>query len=119
MVEEIRKDLDGTVVVIEGQGKRKLATGEEGPVVHHALAVLSYNEKKNVFRWQSWRVPGGMYTETEPVVTEGGFQWGMETPRGKIRYTGRLTNDGRWVETGEFSSDGQIWHVFFGMSLTR
>ena len=99
--------------------RKETSEGEEAPPVHHALAVVSYNDRKRAFRWQSWRTPGGIYTETEPVVSDGGFQWGMTTPRGKIRYTGKLAGDGQWVESGEFSADGQTWRVLFGMTLTR
>ncbi len=119
MVETIRKDLDGTLIMIEGLGRRKMPTMQEGDVVHHAFAVVSYDDKKKSYRWHSWRVPGGTHQETEPTITDRGFQWRMETPRGKMRYTAALNEKGQWEEIGEFSSDGQTWRQFFGMLLSR
>jgi hypothetical protein len=119
MVETIRKGLDGSIIVVEGQGRRKMPHMEEGDVVHHAFAVLSYDDRKKTYRWQAWRIPGGIYTESWPVVTENKFQWSMETPRGKMRYSIKLNEKGQWEEVGEMSSDGQTWRHFFGMLLTR
>jgi hypothetical protein len=119
MVETIRKNLDGTIILIEGVGRRKMPQMVDGEIVHHAFAVLSYDEKKHSYRWQSWRIPGGLYNEVEPTITERGFQWSMETPRGKMRYTATLNEKGEWEEIGEFSRDGQDWHPFFGMLLRR
>jgi hypothetical protein len=119
MVETIRKDLDGTIIIVEGLGRRKMPQMEAGEIVHHAFAVVSYNEKKQSYRWQSWRVPGGFYTETEPKVGERSLQWGMETPRGRMRYTLTVNEKGQWGEIGEFSADGLVWRQFFGMVLTK
>jgi hypothetical protein len=119
MVETIRKDLDGTLIMIEGLGRRKMQHVEEGEIVHHAIAVLSYDDKKKSYRWHSWRIPGGLYQETEPTVTDRGYQWSMDTPRGKMRYAVTLDEKGQWEEVGEFSSDGQSWRQFFGMVLNR
>jgi hypothetical protein len=119
MVETIRKNLDGTIILIEGLGRRKMPPMEEGDIVHHAFAVLSYNDKKQSYRWQAWRIPGGIYTEIEPIVKEDKFYWSMETPRGKMKYSVTLNDKGQWEEIGEFSSDGQTWRQFFGMLLSR
>jgi hypothetical protein len=119
MVESVKKDLEGTILLIEGVGHRKLAQSEEGEIVHHALAILSFDARKGTYRWQAWRTPGGIYTDTEPTVADRQLQWGMETPRGQMRYSLRLSDKEEWEETGEFSADGKTWHPFFGMSLTR
>jgi hypothetical protein len=119
MVENIKKDLEGTILLIEGVGHRKVGESEEGEIVHHALAVLSFDARKGTYRWQAWRTPGGIYTDTEPTVAERQLQWGMETPRGRMRYTLTVNEQGQWEETGEFSADGKTWYPFFGMSLTR
>jgi hypothetical protein len=119
MLETIKKDLDGTIIIVEGTGRRKLPGMEQGDIVHNALAVLSYDHVKKMYRWQAWRTPGGIYTESWPVVTENSFEWSMETPRGKMRYSIKLNGNGQWEELGEFSSDGQNWRPFFGMLLDR
>ncbi len=119
MVETIRKNLDGTIILVEGVGRRLMPKQEKGAIVHHAFAVLSYDEKKLSFRWQAWRIPGGIYTEAAPAVTDSSFSWSMESPRGKMRYSIKLNEKKQWEETGEFSSDGQNWHPFFGMLLNK
>lgn len=119
MVETIRKGLDGTIIFVEGVGRRKLPEAKEGDIVHNAFAVLSYDARKKAYRWQAWRVPGGIYTEAWPIVGANTFQWGMETPKGKMRYSMTLNENGQWQEVGEFSPDGQTWQQFFGMLLAR
>lgn len=119
MLETIKKDLDGTIILVEGVGHRRIQGMEQGDIVHNALAVLSYDQTKKAYRWQAWRTPGGIYTESWPVVTGDSFQWSMETPRGKMRYSIKLNSKGQWEELGEFSSDGQTWRPFFGMLLDR
>lgn len=119
MIETIKKNLDGMIVIIEGLGRRKLPQMQEGEVVHHAFAVVSFNEKKGTYRWQSWRIPGGIFNEVEPTISDRGFQWSMETPRGKMKYTAKLNEKEQWEEIGEFSTDGQTWRPFFGMLLNR
>jgi hypothetical protein len=119
MVETIRKNLDGTIILVEGLGRRKMPHMEEGEIVHNAFAVLSYDVSGKTYRWQAWRIPGGIFTESWPTVTEHKFQWSMETPRGKMRYSVKLNEKGQWEEVGEFSSDGQTWRQFFGMHLNR
>jgi len=119
MNETIRKELDGTIIIIEGVGHRKMPNMQEGPIVHHAFAVISFDMKTKSYRWHAWRVPGGVHTETIPTITDRHFQWGMETPRGKMKYNGALNDKGQWQEVGEFSSDGQTWYAFFGMLLDK
>lgn len=119
MVESIKKNLDGTIMLVEGLGRRKMQHMEDGDIVHHAFAVLSFDDKKQSFRWQAWRVPGGMYSESVPSISENKFRWSMETARGKMRYSITLNDKGQWEEIGEFSSDGQTWRQFFGMLLSR
>ena len=119
MVETIRMELDGTIIIVEGLGQKKMQQMQHGETAHHAFAVISYDDKKASYRWHSWRVPGGLYNETEPIVSDQSFRWSMETPRGKIRYTATLNAKGQWEEKGEFSVDGQTWRPFFGMLLNR
>jgi hypothetical protein len=46
--------------------------------------------------------------------------WAFDVPgAGRIRYTIRLDEQGRWHEVGDRSVDGQQWHRFFEMRLSR
>ena len=91
----------------------------EKGIIKVALTELSFDEKDHKYRWQSWRVPGGYFNEHEPAVTENGFSWSIETPRGVMKYTLRLTENGEWHEIGEYSRDGEQWQKFFNMLLRR
>jgi hypothetical protein len=119
MTETIQSKLDGTTLVIEGLGKRKISDTQEGEVVHNALAVVSYDEKAKRYRWQAWRVPGGSFIDTELKVGDSTFEWGMQSPQGSVRFTIRQNEKGEWFEIGEHSQDGKSWTKFFEMTLRR
>lgn len=114
MTEIVNYDLDRTIIEVEGIGK-----DQNGDIAHHAKAVISYSSRTQKYQWHAWRIPGGIFSEHEPQVSDGGFTWAMETPQGKIRYSVSQTADDGWFETGEFSGDGQNWMKFFEMTLTR
>ncbi len=114
MTETISFELDRTLVDVEGIGKDK-----DGEVAHHARAIMSYNANTQKYQWHAWRIPGGIFSEHEPQLSEKGFTWAMEVPQGKIRYSVTHTDNDGWFETGEFSSDGESWTKFFEMDLKR
>lgn len=118
--ERVQKKLGGQVLLIEGLGKRKLENGTAGETVHDALAVVSWNEEKKTYRFATW-VAGRPEGETTlDLIAPNTAVWAMDTPRGRMRYTIRLTEKGEWNEVGEFSSDhGATWMKFFEMNLTR
>ncbi len=114
MTETIVFNLDQTILEVEGIGK-----DHNGVLAHHARAILSYNTQSQKYQWHAWRIPGGIFTEYEPVLSENGFIWAMETPRGKIKYSVTHTDEDGWFEIGEFSGDGANWFKFFEMDLKR
>jgi hypothetical protein len=87
-------------------------------VVHHAFAVLSYDQGAGRYRFQSY-LADGRDGDYPGELKDGVFVWRMEHPQaGRIRYTIRV-QDGRWHEVGESSRDGASWTQFFEMTLTR
>lgn len=118
--EAVQSKLNGTVIIVEGLGKGKLAsTGEEG-VVHNALAVISYDSTAKKFLFRAFRADGN-YIDANVTMGEKGLIWGFRDPqRGtEIKYTIKLTEAGHWNEVGEFSMDGKQWRKFFEMTLQR
>ncbi len=117
--ERVERRLDGLALIIEGRHE-SLTDGREGEVVHHALAMLTWNPNADAFDFRSMtnRGLGGNYAGE---VEDGAFVWRMEAPDNRrIRYTIRLDDEGRWTETGERSPPGSdAWHEFFGMTLRR
>lgn len=118
--ERVTPKAGGKVLLIEGLGKRKLANGAAGDVVHDALAVISWNEEKKSYRFDTYVADKpGVDTMLE-VTAPNTAVWGFTTPQGhKIRYTINLNKKGEWREVGEFSRDGATWTKFFDMTLQK
>ena len=117
--ESVQSKLGGQVLLIEGLGKASADGKETGATVHNAIALISYDEKSKVFRFQAHQA-GGRSVDTEAKVTDGALEWGFSDERaGTIRFTIKLTDTGKWFEVGEGSRDGKTWHKFFEMTLQR
>jgi hypothetical protein len=117
--ETVESKLDGLLLVIEGVHRRKVGDKETGDVVHHAFAVVSFDEKAKRYRFQAY-TDRGNYTESEAKVADGRLEWGFRLPQvGEVRYTITVTEQGHWTEIGEICSDGKQWRKFFEMNLER
>ena len=118
--ERVQPKLGGQVLLVEGLGKRRLEDGTAGEIVHDAMAVISWSEEKKTYRFATW-VAGRPDGETTLDLTGPNTAvWAMDTPRGRMKYTIRLTEKGEWNEVGEFSrDDGATWMKFFEMTLQK
>ena len=117
--ETILRKLDGTVVLVEGIGKSINESGNE-VVSHHALGILAYDQTKNEYQFSSYLVDGHMTDAWFTIEGDNRYQWGFDTPRGKIRYSITLDPvEKTWSEIGEFSADGNNWMQFFTMDLIK
>ncbi len=115
--EHIEYKLDGMIVTVEGTGK---SPDDEGKIVHHAFAVLYYDQTAKAYKFRSFLKDGRNTDAWFEVTGENKYRWGFDVPTGKIAYTINLdTSAGKWNEIGEFSSDGKTWYKFFEMNLTR
>ncbi|HEX7707642.1 MAG TPA: hypothetical protein VF701_14390 [Thermoanaerobaculia bacterium] len=115
--EKVQSKLDGKVLLIEGLGRQKGEDGAAGEVVHNAMAVVSWDESRKLHRFATWlsnREGGEM---TLRVTGKNEAVW--QTPDGRMRYTIRLDDEGRWYETGEFTRDGEKWEPFIEMLLSK
>jgi len=114
--ETVTSMLDGAVMLIEGVGHSK---GEDAAKqIHHALAVISFDPVNETLVFSSY-VAGRPRLDLVPEVAPNTFKWGFSPPNGgEIRYS-IVIEDGVWHEVGEFSSDGESWHQFFEMHLTK
>lgn len=117
--ERIEWKLDGTVLIVEGIGK-SLDANQKEVVVHHAFAVLSYDQQSSDYKFRTHLIDGRSTDAWLKVTGQNTYQWGFETPRGKIRYN-ILLDPGKktWNETGEYSQDGNSWTQFFEMNLVK
>jgi hypothetical protein len=116
--ESIQPRLDGTVLLVEGLGKGRMAPGGPEVPVHQALGVLSYDAQQDRYGFVAYRF-GGEKVDTEmKALADGSFEWGFATPHGQVRFNIRIA-DGQWVERGEHSADGKTFQPFFEMKLRR
>ncbi len=118
--EHIESRLDGMIIVVEGVGTEKDASTNKETTVNHAFAVLSYDQQSGDYKFRSYLSDGRSTDAWLKVLAENKFQWGFDSPRGKIRYN--ITIDPvkkTWNETGEFSQEGTNWNKFFEMNLAK
>jgi hypothetical protein len=117
--ESVQPKLGGMVLLVEGLGKIKVPGKDEDLITHHALGILSYDEKEKIYRLRS-HLFTGQTTSAEARFTDEGFQWGFQpAPNMNIRYTVKLTEKGEWFERGEMSQDGKSWRQFHEMTLQK
>jgi hypothetical protein len=111
--ERIQFKHDGTLLLIEGNGK-----SPAGATVHDALAVVQFDPRSAGYKFRSF-VAVGRYGEAEASVNGNTFVWTMKAgPQQTMRYT--ITIDGGvWREIGERSADGAAWTPFFEMTLKK
>jgi hypothetical protein len=119
--EKIESKLDGTVYLVEGVGKAINPETKQEMVVHHALALLSYDNASGQYKFRTHLKDGRSSDSWFNVTGENAFQWGFDVPtRGKTRYTILIDPKAKtWNEIGEFSADGKIWNKFFEMNLKK
>ncbi|WP_336210454.1 hypothetical protein [Nonomuraea sp. LPB2021202275-12-8] len=112
--EQVQYQAGGLVISIQGDSRDKEDPRE---TVHTAFAVINYNDITQQYRWESFA--RGYVTEVVPVVGPNTFQWTLDVPGVKLRYTLEFTAK-TWHEIGEISFDGgQTWQQNFQMDLRR
>ena len=117
--ESVRPSLDSTIFIINGRGTEKDSLTNLDKIVHDAFAVVSFDESKNKYRWNAWRIPGGTYGELEIKIGINSFEWMTIVQGGQTRYKAILNEKGQWIEIGEFSKDGVKWYKFITMTLNK
>lgn len=111
--ERIQFKHDGTLLLIEGQGK----SPQNGQIVHDALAVMSFDPASAQYKFRSF-VAVGRFAEATASVNGNTMVWSLNAGPMKIRYTITVDN-GVWREIGERSSDEKTWMPFFEMTVKR
>jgi len=110
--ELVQKKVDGLALLVEGK-----FTNSAGKVIHETMAVMSYDEKRSGYRFNTY-LANGMTGEYDLKVFPDRFEWGFQIPTGTVRYTIKIEKD-LWFEIGEFSRDGKTWFKNFEMKLER
>ena len=107
--EEIRFDLDSTIIKVRGIGK------SDGSIIHDAIAFISPNPKGGFFMTSF--LGDGRGGKYELTGSNGNYVWKIPTPQGTVIYTITIT-ESTWKEVGDFEINGQLY-PFFEMNLKR
>lgn len=114
--------LGGQIAVVEGSGVTKdEKTGVERPT-HQAFGIFSYDKVSGKIKFRYYKAETGDEGETiiEPVGKS--ITWGFDVSESgsKIKFVLQVNDQGKWVETGEFSRDGgKTWVKFMEMELSK
>ncbi|WP_375559628.1 hypothetical protein ACE193_18100 [Bernardetia sp. OM2101] len=115
--ETIRPSLDSTILIIDGLGHDKKDTTK---IIHEAFGVISLNAESKLIEMLSFSKANGKMETPILFLGEGKLQWSFKDERGgTIRFSEDFSEDGLWVEKGEYSFDGKNWFNFFEMKLNR
>lgn len=119
--EYLEYKLDSAVILVEGIGKSIETESSKADIVHHAMAILSFDQKTNEYRFNTHLKDGRNTNALFTIHEDNQYQWGFDVPSGKVRYSIRIdVTKKTWDEIGEFSSDhGVTWRKFFEMKLTK
>lgn len=110
--ERVELRLDGRVMIIEG---RHLLP-DRSQVVHHALAVVTWDEDAKQYRFRS-QVANSGAGDHRGYMEDGAFVWENDSPSGLIRFVIRVDGD-RWHEVGHIRRNDR-WYPMFEMTLHR
>ncbi|HEV8598985.1 MAG TPA: hypothetical protein VGQ69_06465 [Gemmatimonadales bacterium] len=117
MTETVERKLNGVVLQVEGLGVIPAAGSSESRVVHHALAIVSFDPQSAAFAMRAYLV-NGQAGDFSLTLIPGGVSWSREVSGGRIRNTAHIGN-GEWHEVGEFSRDGVTWTQIMEIRLRR
>jgi hypothetical protein len=117
MTEVVERRLGGVALLVEGRGEVPASGAAPARMVHHALAVVSFDPQTGTYTMRSY-LANGLSGDFSLTPVEGGVQWSREVPGGRVRNTARFGN-GEWHEIGEFSRDGTTWTTVMEIKLRR
>ena len=117
--EKVERRLGGAALLVEGR-HFSMADSKDAVPAHHALATISWSERKQKYRFSSalFNRDGGEFQGF--VDANGAFVWEISVPGRTMRYVIALDEKGRWSEDGSMSTDGgKNWFPFFHMTLEK
>lgn len=106
--------LDSTLILLEGQGY----TEDRKQIHHDAIGLVTFDPEKNTYEVRT-ALASGYITNATGYFEGEKFIWGFSVPTGNMKYEILLDNEGRWIESGFFSPDGDNWYPTMQMKLTK
>lgn len=92
--EDVRYELDGLVLLIEGK-----STDADGKISFRALATIAYDDATHTYHFRAYN--DGHYVDAELSVSADGFSWGFRAGPAHIVNTMHLSDKGEWSEVTE------------------
>ena len=117
--ESVQPALDGTLLLINVRGTDKDSSTRLQSLAYTSFSVISYDTKKQTYRWTTWRNSGSSYDQYSFTVGEATFEYTSSEEGGKVRYKGMLGSNGEFLETGDYAKDNGNWQPFISMKLIK
>ena len=115
--ESIKMKVGGVAILVEGVHKAKY--GDREVTVHDAMGVLTYDDKQDEYRFQTFLATGQVGNYKAELLKPGSLRWTIDDmPFGTMQYTIDFTADS-WHEVGRISRDGKEWKKMFDMQLKK
>ncbi|WP_046757875.1 hypothetical protein [Kordia jejudonensis] len=115
--ETITPKVDNTLLMIDGLGYDK---EEKSKVIHNAFGVISYSKEKQAMTMISFSSTGGKMENQMKLIGDKKIEWSFKNEQGgTIRFREDFSEEGVWLEKGEYSADGKNWFPFFEMRLEK
>lgn len=111
--EDIQWKLDGAVLMVEGKGKN------DGKVIHDALAIISFDPRKEEYVFRSYLANGRSGDYKAKVLEENTLEWTIEAPGRTITYIITINEKGQWYEKGMMKMGEGKAFQFFEMTLDK
>ena len=109
--------VDCRVIEMNGLATTTDATGETR-IVHDAFGIIWYDTVADQIKMRAFKKDG--WTESiVAMIADKVIQWHLDIPTGYIRFTADFSTPGKWMETGEYSRDGEEWTLIMEMELDR
>jgi len=113
-VENVQYKLGGTTLLIEGKGY------VEDSLIFEAMAVISYDEVNNRYRFNSFLADGKYVEANGNFNDDGSFYWQFEVPGGGVVKYDIYMTDTTWKEKGSYApKDVDQSYPFLEMNLTK
>jgi hypothetical protein len=118
--ETISSRVDDKILVIDGIGHEDDSTQVTKKVIHNAFGVISYNEDKGLMTMLSISSTGGKMENELKLIGDKKLEWSFKDAKGgTIRFREDFSEEGIWLEVGDYSFDGEKWFPFFQMRLEK
>jgi len=118
--ETISPRVDGKLLIVDGVGYDADSTLSAPKIIHNAFGVISFNQEMNSITMLSYSSTGGKMENKIIFTGEKTIEWSFMSENGAtIRFREDFSDEGYWIETGEYSTNGVEWFPFFKMTLER